>query len=234
MADGLTRTRYRIGGMDCAACATKIETAARRTPGIEDVSVSVAAGTLAVRHRPDADLAGLRRKVAGLGYTIADDARDASARTTSRDSHSHEHSKARRYALHGHDHGPADGPWWMTSKGRLTIATGAALLAGWMIIRLVPDLPSWAFAVPMLVGLVPIARRAVMAGLAGSPFSIEMLMTIAAVGAVIIGASEEAAAVVFLFLVGELLERVAAGRARASIQGWPPSCPRPRSSSAMA
>ena len=33
------------------------------------------------------------------------------------------------------------------------------------------------------------------------------------------GAGEEAATVVFLFLVGELLEGVAAGRARASIQG---------------
>jgi Cd2+/Zn2+-exporting ATPase len=57
-----------------------------------------------------------------------------------------------------------------------------------------------------------------MAALAGTPFSIEMLMTIAAVGAVIINAGEEAATVVFLFLVGELLEGVAAGRARASIQ----------------
>ena len=70
----------------------------------------------------------------------------------------------------------------------------------------------------MAVGLVPIARRAIMAALAGTPFSIEMLMTIAAVGAVIINATEEAAAVVFLFLVGELLEGVAAGKARDSIR----------------
>jgi Cd2+/Zn2+-exporting ATPase len=70
----------------------------------------------------------------------------------------------------------------------------------------------------MLVGLIPIARRAVMAALAGTPFSIEMLMTIAAIGAVVIHAGEEAATVVFLFLVGELLEGVAAGKARASIQ----------------
>jgi Cd2+/Zn2+-exporting ATPase len=70
----------------------------------------------------------------------------------------------------------------------------------------------------MLVGLVPIARRAFAAALAGTPFSIEMLMTIAAVGAVIIHAGEEAATVVFLFLVGELLEGVAARKARESIQ----------------
>ena len=81
-----------------------------------------------------------------------------------------------------------------------------------------PAIAPYAFIAAMLIGLVPIARRAVMAAMAGTPFSIEMLMTIAAVGAVIIDAGEEAAVVVFLFLVGELLEGVAAGKARASIQ----------------
>ena len=47
------------------------------------------------------------------------------------------------------------------------------------------------------------------------PFSIETLMSVAAAGAVAIGATEEAAVVIFLFAVGELLENVAAGRARA-------------------
>ncbi len=70
----------------------------------------------------------------------------------------------------------------------------------------------------MAVGLVPIARRALFGAMNGSPFSIETLMTVAAVGAVIINAAEEAAVVVFLFLVGELLEGIATGRARASIR----------------
>ncbi len=43
-------------------------------------------------------------------------------------------------------------------------------------------------------------------------------MTIAAAGALVIGAAEEAALVVFLFAVGEVLEGVAADRARASIK----------------
>ena len=44
-------------------------------------------------------------------------------------------------------------------------------------------------------------------------------MSVAAIGASAIGATEEAATVVFLFLIGEVLEGVAAGRARASIRG---------------
>ena len=89
----------------------------------------------------------------------------------------------------------------------------------WTIAKFaLPEMQLWIFAAAMLVGLIPIARRAFSAAFAGTPFSIEMLMTIAAIGAVIIGASEEAATVVFLFLIGELLEGVAAGKARASIQ----------------
>jgi Cd2+/Zn2+-exporting ATPase len=120
--------------------------------------------------------------------------------------------------LHGHDHGPSDGPWWKSKKGRATLLAGAALVVAYVIGHLVPSIQLYAFAIAMLVGLVPIARRAVMAALAGTPFSIEMLMTIAAVGALAINATEEAAAVVFLFLVGELLEGVAAGKARDSIK----------------
>ncbi|MBZ6077110.1 heavy metal translocating P-type ATPase [Microvirga puerhi] len=135
--------------------------------------------------------------------------------------HTHDHADEASVGLHGHlhDHGASDGPWWKSKRGLLTIACGLALIAAYGIGQLVPKTGHWAFVLAMAVGLAPIARRALVAARFGTPFSIEMLMTIAAVGAVIIGATEEAAMVVFLFLVGELLEGVAAGRARASIQG---------------
>ena len=119
---------------------------------------------------------------------------------------------------HIHDHGPTDQSWWQTRKGRLTIASGGALAVAFAVGKAVPATEQWAFLLAMMVGLIPIAKRAFSAAMAGTPFSIEMLMTIAAVGAVFIGATEEAATVVFLFLIGELLEGVAASRARASIQ----------------
>ena len=162
---------------------------------------------MTIRHGADVDLAAVERRVTSLGYEVAPLADTVVAQPTT---HSHE----------GHDHaGRSTGSWWRSGKGQLTVATGVALVIAYGFGTLIPAAAPWLFVAAMLIGLVPIARRAAAAALAGTPFSIEMLMTIAAVGAVIIGAAEEAATVVFLFLVGELLEGVAAGRARASIQG---------------
>src|SRR5690606_20918713 len=70
----------------------------------------------------------------------------------------------------------------------------------------------------VIAGVFPFARQALALARSGSPFSIQTLMSVAALGALIIGEAEEAAAVVFLFSVGELLESVAAGHARAGIK----------------
>ena len=248
MATATQQTRYRVEGMDCGSCAAKIDTAVRRMPGVEDVSVSATAGTMTVSHNVVSDLPAIEAKVRGLGYKVSPVPARSSGQAPAADACScghdhghghddgqrHDHSQAHDHAehhhkhdpapkdaakadLHGHDHGPSAGPWWRSSKGRLTLASGIALVLAYGVGKLVPGTGTWAFVAAMLVGLVPIARRAFMAALAGSPFSIETLMTIAAVGASFIGAGEEAATVVFLFLVGELLEGVAAGRARANI-----------------
>ncbi|MFB2551805.1 heavy metal translocating P-type ATPase [Ensifer soli] len=227
------KTRFKVDGMDCASCAGKIDTAVRRMPGVEDVSVSVTAGTMTVTHAASGDLAAIGAKLSGLGYAATP---LASARGgCAHDHHAHAHddgpshrqedtgtrtpAAASPMGLHGDHHGAGgEGAWWRSRKGRLTLFSGVALLLAYALGHLVPAIAPFAFVAALLVGLIPIARRAVMAALAGTPFSIEMLMTVAAIGAVVIDAGEEAAAVVFLFLVGELLEGVAAGRARQSIQ----------------
>lgn len=208
MTDELaTRTRFRVGGMDCAACGAKVQHAVSRLADVEGVEVSVGAGTMSVTHRGPAPVAAINHAVKWLGYTVA--LADQPANAIS--------------AEPGPDHTDhfelGSGPWWRTRKALLTTACGLALALAYGVSQFAPGAGLWAFLVAMAVGLIPIARRAITAGLSGSPFTIETLMSIAAIGAVFIGATEEAATVVLLFLVGEMLEGVAAGQARASIQG---------------
>lgn len=194
----LQTERYRIEGMDCAGCARKIDTAIRRLPGIADVSVSSTAGTMTVSYSSGRDLdAQVMERTRWLGYGI-EHAEDAPA--------------------HKPAHTGKEQPWWRQKRNRLTIASGLALALAFVTGQLAPQFSTIIYALAMSIGLVPVAKRALTGAIAGSPFTIEMLMSIAAIGALIIGAAEEAAVVVFLFLVGELLEGVAAGRARASIR----------------
>ncbi|WP_439498668.1 heavy metal translocating P-type ATPase [Bosea sp. (in: a-proteobacteria)] len=145
--------------------------------------------------------------------------------------HSHDHAPVKASAAaaakadhghglpgHVHEATPDGVSWYQTNKGRLVLVTGALLAAAWSASLLWPAASYWAFVAACLIGVAPVARRAFAAARAGMPFTIEMLMTIAAAGALVIGAAEEAALVVFLFAVGEVLEGVAADRARASIR----------------
>ncbi|WP_421930821.1 heavy metal translocating P-type ATPase [Phenylobacterium sp.] len=214
------KTRYRIDGMDCGGCAAKIETAVRRCDGVAQVAVSVAGHSMVVEHDAKTDLTSLMKRVKGLGYGIT----PAGSSEPAPDNDGDAQGAAEPDKGHGapgqvHDHAePIQGPWWKTTKARLMLASGAAFVSALLVSQIAPGFGQWPFTAAMLIGLIPIGRRAVMAALSGTPFSIEMLMTIAAIGAVFLGASEEGAAVVALFLVGELLEGVAAGKARASIQ----------------
>jgi len=210
-----SKIKYRIGGMDCASCVSKIENAVGRLPGVEEVGISLASATMTVRPGPDLAKGAVERQVKALGYSIAPP--EGAAQKAS-EGHAHSHDDHDHG--HSHDHFDlGDGPWWKTRKAILTAVTGMALVLTYIAHLVFPAVPQWIFVPALAVGLVPVARRAFVAAFTGTPFSIEMLMTIAAVGALFIGAAEEAVMVVFLFLVGELLEGVAAGRARASIRG---------------
>ncbi|MBZ9557684.1 cadmium-translocating P-type ATPase [Halomonas coralii] len=198
---------WHVDGMDCPSCAGKIRGALERLPGVEDIRVSVINETLSLsldgaRISPERVTATVRQ----LGY-------QASLRgETPPDPAAEEETRSR---------------WYATGKGRLVLASGGALAAA-TLLRLFTDetLAYWGFFAACLVGLVPIARRALTAARAGMPFTIEMLMTIAAGGALIIGAAGEAALVILLFSIGEILEGVAADRARAGIRSLADLVPR--------
>src|SRR5258708_6455444 len=101
MADASTQARFRVDGMDCAGCASKINTAVRRMPGVAEATVSVTAGTMTVHHDATSDLVAIQKPVTGLGYTI-EPLRGAASDKQSGASHAHDdNEQAER--LHGHD-----------------------------------------------------------------------------------------------------------------------------------
>ncbi|CDP51710.1 Copper-translocating P-type ATPase [Devosia sp. DBB001] len=218
-----TRTlNWRVEGMDCASCAAKIRTALERMPGVSDVAITHTTEKLSLKlAEGGAAPEAIEKQISQLGYA----ARPFAGAAPVAEKHDHDHAghdHAHDHGAHDHSHGEepgsADKAWWQTRKGQLVIVTGVLYALAWVAKLAFPDVSYWAFVVATLLGVAPVAMRAFQAARAGSPFTIEMLMTIAATGALVIGAAEEAALVVFLFAVGEVLEGAAAAQARASIK----------------
>ncbi|MBN8874245.1 MAG: cadmium-translocating P-type ATPase [Rhodospirillales bacterium] len=166
---------------------------------------------------------------------------DMSCGCDGHDHHEHDHHvhapaagiqvRAEAARPHAHDEaGPAGMraslPWWRTGKARLVALLALLVGAAAALAHLFPAAAYWLYLAATLVAVVPFGRRALALARAGTPFSIETLMVLAALGAVAIGAAEEAAIVVLLFALGELLESVAASRARAGIRALADLVPR--------
>ncbi|BCP97626.1 metal-transporting ATPase [Thermus thermophilus] len=111
------------------------------------------------------------------------------------------------------------GPW------RWALVSGGLLLAAFLASLFLPGLAPWGYRLAALIGVFPLARRAV-AAFRQNPFSMQTLVTLATLGAMLIGAEAEAALVVFLFLVGEVLEAYSVAQARRSLYALSELLPR--------
>ncbi|MBU6499344.1 MAG: heavy metal translocating P-type ATPase, partial [Rhodospirillales bacterium] len=189
--------------MDCPSCASTIETALRRLGGADGVRLDFQSQTLALRLDEAATpRAAIEARVRSLGFEI------------------HAFAPALVSAVTGVADSAADAEpaWWTTGKARLLLALGSLILGGLVAASTVPAVGRWAELPAAVLGLGFFGTKAIRLAGAGTPFSIEMLMSVATLGAVLIGAPAEAAVVVLLFTAGEVLEGVAAGRARAGIR----------------
>ena len=190
-----------IEGMDCPSCAGPIEKAVCALPGVENASVNYVSGKIRLdMGTGETDEETIKATIAKLGYKIA----------------THESRASKTSAL----------PWYKTSKGKLVVFTGTMLVLATLVFILARNISlgfgiklyELGFAIAALVALAPMAKKAFLSALAGSPFTIETLVTLAVVGAIAISQSAEAAVVVFLFAVGEMLESMATARARKNVE----------------
>lgn len=186
---GSRRYSWKVTGMDCPSCAKKIENAVTALPGVDNARVLFATEKLVVDAQSDISLR-IQDAVKQAGFTLL-----------------------------GTQPAQADQP--KTSRlgefGPLLLLT-TLMIVSWALSMVNPELSRIAFIATTLVGLAPVATKAVRLIRSGTPFAIETLMSVAAIGALFIGATAEAAMVLLLFMVGEMLESYAANRARRGVK----------------
>ncbi|WP_368221274.1 cation transporter, partial [Aeromonas sp. R3-1] len=196
---GNSRHSWQVLGMDCPSCARKIETAVSRVSGVQQARVLFATEKLVVDLAPGLSPDPVTAAVLAAGFQLKGESADKQAAGR---------KQASQQPLQGNLFGNFLGKYWQPLS-----------LAGLMLVAaLLPkELGQPLFTLATLWGLWPISRKAWALTKSGSPFAIETLMTVAAVGALFLGETAEAAMVLLLFMLGEHLEAYAAGRARAGV-----------------
>lgn len=192
---------YRVAGMDCAHCAESLEQMARALPGIAGATVQFSAATLRVEYDPN-NTKGLQiveQRAGSMGFPLTaigtplptsetDTVESLSERLTS--------------------------PMARAIASLVLLGIGLALEHGTSL----PDIAAkTAYGISILTG----GYRFALAGLAGLHARVigtNLLMAVAAIGAICIGHWEEAAMVVSLYAIGIGLEGAAMDRTRRSLK----------------
>ncbi|NNJ12338.1 cadmium-translocating P-type ATPase [Chloroflexales bacterium ZM16-3] len=192
------RLTFQIGGLDCAGCAKTVELGVAQLPGVTSSELNFTTERLTVVGTVPREL--IVARVVEMGYTVVEPTADGAM----------PEAPAGFLAF-----------MWGRTETRLALLGGLLMLPGLLLGEIGqvrhPLIDAASLGALALAGW-PVARSAWRGLRAGGQISINLLMTVAAVGAVLIGAITEAGMVMVLFALGEALEGYTAGRARQSIR----------------
>ncbi|WP_417452404.1 heavy metal translocating P-type ATPase [Kiloniella sp.] len=211
-----------ISGMDCPSCAKSIEKAVDRLPGIHTARISFARERLNTDFNPsEVTQDDIQKVVTGLGFGLTEvvDGNLAKVkRSSSCCSSSQTQSQTPTAISNGSDFGHFDQvkAFLSGSAGKMFIA-GVALVVAVVLAQFNAENARVYYSVAALAGLIPIFLNTVRSIRFGQYFGIQTLMTVAAIGALLLGEALEASMVLFLFLIGEALEQRAANKAREGV-----------------
>ena len=202
--DGGERRVLHVTGMDCADCAVKLQGALRKERGVRSADVNFGAATLAVAIDPgETALTDVFRAVRRLGYDTVE--RRSQAETTG----------ARGSATAAR---ASRGFWLSEPRALATIVSGTFTAAGFIAGAAAPAAAPWLFGAAVVSGGVFVARAALFS-LRARQVDMNVLMTLAMIGAAAIGQWSEAALVAFLFSLGTVLQAATLERTRRAISG---------------
>lgn len=195
---GGNRKIYKIENLDCANCAAKIEAKFNAHPAVQEATITFA--TMQLRLTAE-DPDKLLPELTELAHTVEPEVRFL----PQEEEHHHEEHE------HHHEHGEESSLW--------SLILGAALFVGCIVLeKLGLTLPGLLVAIAAYVilgkGVVLTAAKNFTKGII---FDENFLMTVATVGAFLIGEFPEAVGVMLFYCIGEYFEDKAVERSRSQI-----------------
>ncbi|MGI9289874.1 MAG: heavy metal translocating P-type ATPase [Gammaproteobacteria bacterium] len=198
--------KLKIVGMDCGSCAMTIESSMHQLKGVESASVSFTTESMEVTGNIDID--EIETRLIELGYRIADENDTAQINAP-------EHRGLQGFLMF----------LWEQPPLRRAVLVTFAVFAGIAIIPAMGISPivgipalTVLFGAAVLIAGAPVFVKGFRSLVFARRVTIDLLMAIAAFGAIGIGETGEAATVILLFMLGEALEAYSAERARDSLR----------------
>jgi Cd2+/Zn2+-exporting ATPase len=189
--------RFHVSGMDCADCALSVEKVVAALPGVESARVNFGAATLTVVPGAGAALpvGDITATVARAGYHAVPDAARGGAELEQT-------------------------PWWRDRRLQWVLVAAALWAVGSVAAFAGNEAPliTGLFAGAIILGGWPFARAA-QQSIQARRLDMNVLMTISALGAALLGQWGEGAAVVVLFALGGALQTRTLERTRGAIRG---------------
>ncbi|MCL4424860.1 MAG: heavy metal translocating P-type ATPase [Firmicutes bacterium] len=190
---GTTRTtQFRVLGMDCADCATKLEKRLSVLPGVSKAAVNFGAGKLTVEH--SAPISAIVKAVDEAGFYAEPEVVEKKT--------------------------VEEAPFWRRNFRTVLTAVSALSVGVGFLLEWFKAPEAYAIAaylVAMISGGFFVARAGIY-GLKARTLDTNFLMTVAAVGAAAIGQWSEGAVVVMLFSLGNTLQAYTMDKTRQSIR----------------
>lgn len=182
--------RLSIQGLSCGNCAAKVEKALKNRDEVIEVVVNFSAEKVYLTLKEGASLKAIQQEVKKLGYSLSD----------------------------AENHGVSENSLWNSRYIKTMIISGILILLAFILSFINKSYTGWAFIAASLVAVFPVVKQAFYNIRNKSYLGMSLLVSLAVIGALILGEYMEGALVVFLYNVGEVLEYIAASKARKSIQ----------------
>ena len=242
----LITVKYNIKGLDCPSCANKIEIFCNKISGVNQAKINFTTSLFTLNFYNNSDTRDkVEKGIKNLGFELTEipeaikyngekthlrikeklkrefvisnnkksnyfnKIKEKKLSTEKVDNHKLEHNHTKEQS-HDHSH---DSTNWLP----ITFLSIAFALS-WIVEYFSKSFGLVSFAIVTLIALLPILKKSWIMIKVGYVFSVETLMSISAIGAIFIGASEEAAAVIILFMLGETIEGYTSRRAKKGIQ----------------